>query len=310
MLGTPFLIPEIPMRHSTTLLALACAAVLAGCQPASTPQNEHTSTPAPAPAPVAEPAAPVVDAAQETHQRLEAIVAGEHRSDADRARDAYRHPVETLTFFGVTPGATVIEITPGAGWYADILAPFLRANGTYVAAIWDDTLPDQPEYYARLNTRLNEKFAAAPDVYGEPELRRFDPSAPIFGKPGSADVVLTFRNAHNWIGNGTAPAFFSAFHEVLKSGGILGVTDHRAKGDAATDGKSGYVTEEQIIGLAIGAGFRLVERSEINANPNDTADHPRGVWTLPPNFALGDEDREKYAAIGESDRMTLKFVKP
>ena len=296
------------MRLSTSLLALACAAALAGCQPAATPQANDAPPPAP---PASEPAPQpqAVSAADETRQRIETILAGDHRAEADRARDSYRHPAETLAFFGVTPEATVIEITPGGGWYADILAPLLRAHGRYVAAIWDDSLPGQPEYYARLNARLAEKIAAAPEVYGAPTLLRFDPKAPAFGEPGSADVVLTFRNAHNWIGNGTADAYFSAFFAVLKSGGVLGVTDHRAKGDA-TDGKSGYVTEQQIIGLATAAGFQLVARSEINANPNDTADHPKGVWTLPPSFALGDEDREKYAAIGESDRMTLKFVKP
>ena len=298
------------MRLHASLLALACAAALAGCQPASTPQT--TDAPPPA-APVASEPAPqpqTVSAADETRQRIETILAGKHRAEADRARDQYRHPAQTLTFFGVTPESAVVEITPGGGWYADILAPLLRAHGRYVAAIWDDSLPGQPEYYARLNTRLAEKIAAAPEVYGEPVLIRFDPKTPAFGEPGSADVVLTFRNAHNWIGGGTAPAYFSAFFDVLKPGGVLGVTDHRAKGDTPTDGNSGYVTEQQIIDLATAAGFRLAERSEINANPADTADHPKGVWTLPPSFALGDEDREKYAAIGESDRMTLKFVKP
>ncbi len=298
------------MRTSTSLLALACAAALAGCQPASTPQANTAPPPA---APAASEPAPqpqAASAADETRQRIEAIMAGEHRAEADRARDQYRHPAETLAFFGVTPEATVIEITPGGGWYTDILAPLLRPHGTYIGAIWDDSLPDQPEYYARLNARLAEKIAAAPEVYGEPTLLRFDPKAPNFGEPGSADVVLTFRNAHNWIASDTADAYFSAFFEVLKPGGVLGVTDHRAKGEEPTDGRSGYVTEQQVIDIATAAGFRLAGRSQINANPNDTADHPKGVWTLPPSFALGDEDREKYAAIGESDRMTLKFVKP
>lgn len=297
------------MRISTSLLALACATALAGCQPASAPQTSDAPPPVPAASePAPQPQA--TSATDETRQRIEAIMAGSHRSEADKARDAHRHPAETLTFFGVTPASTVIEITPGGGWYTDILAPLLRSQGTYVAAIWDDSQPGQPEYYARLNTRLSEKLAAAPDVYGEPLLLRFDTAAPNFGEPGTADVVLTFRNAHNWIGGGTADAYFQAFFDVLKPGGTLGVTDHRAKGDEPTDGKSGYVTEQQVIDIATAAGFRLADRSEINANPNDTADHPRGVWTLPPSFALGDEDREKYAAIGESDRMTLKFVKP
>lgn len=295
------------MRISTSFLALACALGLGACQQQSPAQ---TAAPESTPAPATEPAPAPVDATDEVRQRLQAIVDGEHRSEADRARDVHRHPVETLLFFGLTPDATVIEITPGGGWYTDILAPFLHPNGNYIGAIWDDTLPNQPEYYARLNARLAGKILDATDVYGQPALPSFDPAAPAFGEPGTADVVLTFRNAHNWIGNGTADAYFSAFFDVLKPGGVLGVTDHRAKGDEPTDGKSGYVTEQQIIDIATAAGFRLADRSEINANPNDTADHPRGVWTLPPSFALGDEDREKYAAIGESDRMTLKFVKP
>lgn len=295
------------MRISTSFLALACALGLGACQQQSPAQ---TAAPESTPAPATEPAPAPVDATDEVRQRLQAIVDGEHRSEADRARDVHRHPVETLLFFGLTPDATVIEITPGGGWYTDILAPFLHPNGNYIGAIWDDTLPNQPEYYARLNARLAGKILDATDVYGQPALPSFDPAAPAFGEPGTADVVLTFRNAHNWIGNGTADAYFSAFFDVLKPGGVLGVTDHRAKGDEPTDGKSGYVTEQQIIDIATAAGFRLADRSEINANPNDTADHPKGVWTLPPSFALGDVDKEKYAAIGESDRMTLKFVKP
>lgn len=298
------------MSLPRSLLALACIAALAACQQQQPQAPTQAAAPEPAPTAVTEPAPAPTDNREELRQRLAAVIAGEHRSETDRARDAYRHPAETLEFFGITPDATVIEITPGGGWYTDILAPLLRPHGKYIAAIWDDTLPDQPEYYARLNTRLAEKIAAAPEVYGEPVLLRFNPQAPGFGEPASADLVLTFRNAHNWIGAGTADAYFRAFFEVLKPGGVLGFTDHRAKGDAPTDGKSGYVTEQQIIDIATAAGFELAERSEINANPNDTADHPRGVWTLPPSLALGDEDREKYTAIGESDRMTLKFVKP
>ena len=297
------------MRILPSLLALACSAALFGCQQPA-PPADSSPPPVAEPAPVSAPAAQSIGAAEEIGKRLEAVIAGEHRAQTDRARDAYRHPLETLQFFGVAPDATVIEITPGGGWYSDILAPYLRAHGHFIAAIWDESLPDQPDYYARLNQQLADKIAAAPEVYGEPELRRFNARAPSFGAPASADVVLTFRNAHNWIGAGNADAYFKAFFEVLKPGGTLGVVDHRAKGEAATDGSTGYVTEQQIIDLATAAGFRLAERSEVNANPADTADHPEGVWTLPPSYALGDTDREKYAAIGESDRMTLKFVKP
>lgn len=300
------------MRFPQYLLALACTFMLAACQPdSSTPSNQSEAPAAPAtsePAPPAQPQA--ISAADEVGQRLQAVVAGEHRKPEDRARDQYRHPVETLTFFGVQPDATVIEITPGGGWYTDILAPFLRAHGHYIGAIWDESLPDQPAYYARLNTALTERVSASPDVYGEAELRRFNAAAPVFGEPGTADFVLTFRNVHNWVPAGTAPAYFQAFYDVLEPGGVLGVVDHRAKGDQPTDGSSGYVTEQQVIDLAEAAGFELAARSQINTNPADTADHPKGAWTLPPTFTLGDEDREKYAAIGESDRMTLKFVKP
>lgn len=293
------------MRLHTPLLVLACAAALVACQP-STNEAPTEIMEAPAAAPV-EPAPQPVSAADEARQRLQAIIAGEHRAVADRARDVYRHPLETLSFFGLTPDATVIEITPGGGWYTDIIAPFLRTHGNYIGAIWDESLPDQPEYYARLNTTLAEKMAAAPGVYGEPELRRFDSSAPVFGPADSADLVLTFRNVHNWVPAGTGEAFFQAFYDVLKPGGVLGVVDHRAKDEEST---GGYVSEQAVIDLASKVGFELVERSEINANPADTANYAKGVWTLPPTFALGDEDREKYAEIGESDRMTLKFVKP
>ncbi len=297
------------MRIAPSLLALACVAALSGCQQQAAAPSETPAPPA-VQAPTAAPVAQAASATDEARQRLEAIVSGEHRAEADRARDPHRHPVQTLGFFDIQPDDTVIEITPGGGWYTDILAPYLRTHGRFIGAIWDDTLPDQPPYYARLNAQLADKIAAAPDVYGEPELRRFDPKAPAFGEAASADAVLTFRNAHNWIGSGTAEAYFKAFFDVLKPGGTLGVVDHRAKGEAPTDGKTGYVTEQQIIDLASAAGFQLAARSEINANPADTADHPKGVWTLPPGYALGDEDREKYTAIGESDRMTLKFVKP
>lgn len=295
------------MHLSRPLLVLACVAALAACQPeASAPASQPTSpaTTQAAPAPQA------IDPATELRQRLEAVVAGEQRSAEDTARDPYRHPVETLMFFEVKPDSSVIEITPGGGWYTDILAPFLRAHGHFVGAIWDESLPNQPDYYARLNQSLAEKLARSPDVYGEAELRRFNAAEPNFGAADSVDRVLTFRNVHNWIPAGTAPAYFKAFFDVLKPGGILGVVDHRAKGDAATDGSSGYLSEKQVIELAEAAGFKFVDRSEVNANPSDSTDHPKGVWTLPPSFALGDEDREKYAAIGESDRMTLKFVKP
>ena len=245
-----------------------------------------------------------------TAMDLDAAIAGSHRKPENVARDAFRHPAETLRFFGVEAGSHLIEITPGGGWYTEILAPWLAAKGTYVAATWDDAVAGQPDYRYRLNNALRERFKASPELYGNAQILLFDPKAPVFGPAGTADTVVTFRNAHNWIVEGTAEAYFKAFFDVLKPGGVLGVTDHRAAPGTEFDPKSGYVTEQQVIDLAQKAGFTLVASDEINANPKDTRNHPRGVWTLPPTLALGETDRDKYIAIGESDRMTLKFVKP
>lgn len=247
-----------------------------------------------------------------TGAALDAAIAGTSRTPGNVVRDLHRHPKETLSFFGVNADQHVIEITPGGGWYAEILAPLLRGNGQYVAAVWDDAIQGQPAYRYRLNTQLREKFAANPGVYGTPEVRVFDPKAPVFGPPGSADAVLTFRNAHNWVSDGTADAYFKAFFDVLKPGGTLGLVDHRAKPgtDMETMKKSGYLTEALVVELATKAGFELEAKSEVNANPKDTADHPNGVWTLPPTNDHPASERAKYQAIGESDRMTLRFRKP
>ncbi|QNP41957.1 class I SAM-dependent methyltransferase [Lysobacter solisilvae (ex Woo and Kim 2020)] len=243
---------------------------------------------------------------------LDAALAGRWRDAKNSARDGYRHPRETLAFFGVGPAQTVVEITPGGGWYAEVLAPYLRARGHYVAAVWDDAIPGQPGYRYGLNKALRAKFAADPAVYGTPDVRVFDPAAPVFGAPGSADVVLTFRNAHNWVADGNADAYFQAFFTVLKPGGTLGVVDHRAKAgtDLATMKESGYLTEALVIEHATRAGFVLEAQSGINANPKDTTEHPNGVWTLPPVNRHDAADDAKYQAIGESDRMTLRFRKP
>jgi predicted methyltransferase len=251
-----------------------------------------------------------VEAAED--QMLQLAVQGSWRDPRNVARDAYRHPLETLRFFGVRQHQTLIEITPGAGWYSEILSPLSGTNGHYIAAVWDDAITGQPAYRYRLNKELRAKFAASPEVYRDPEVRVFDPKAPVFGAPGSADVVLTFRNAHNWVADGNADTYFKAFFDVLKPGGTLGVVDHRAKPgtDLQTMKKSGYLTEELVIGYATRAGFKLEEKSEINANPKDTTDHPNGVWTLPPSNDHDAADDAKYKAIGESDRMTLRFRKP
>ncbi len=242
---------------------------------------------------------------------LQAALASPTRDPKNVLRDSFRHPAQTLTFFGVKPTQTVVEITPGGGWYSEILAPYLKDGGQYVAAMYDPAIPNQPQYRYRQSKAMSERFANT-QVYGKPEVRNFDPKAPSFGPAGSADVVLTFRNAHNWVDDGTADAYFKAFFDVLKPGGTLGVVDHRAKPgtDIEKMKTSGYLTEALVIELAQKAGFKLDAKSEVNANPKDTADHPNGVWTLPPTNQHDAKDDAKYKAIGESDRMTLRFTKP
>ncbi|MBI3757005.1 MAG: class I SAM-dependent methyltransferase [Deltaproteobacteria bacterium] len=242
---------------------------------------------------------------EKTPTALKAILAGSHRPAADSARDQYRHPLETLTWFGVKDNMTVVEVWPGGGWYTDILAPFLKEQGMYYAA------GAGPESEGA--KKFKEKLAANPDLFGKvkvtvlaaPEKMEITPA-------GSADMVLTFRNTHNWMASGQAENVFKAMYTALKPGGVLGVVEHRANPTVEQDPKaaSGYVREDYVIKLAQDAGFQLMGKSEINANPKDTKDYPQGVWTLPPVLRLKDVDKEKYIAIGESDRMTLKFVKP
>jgi predicted methyltransferase len=245
---------------------------------------------------------------------LDAAIAGDWRTPEHAARDAFRNPKATLEFFGIEPGMTVIEITPGGGWYSEILAPYLRENGKWVGAIVDPeaaTSDNARAYYERGNTQLRDKLAGGPEQYDRGELVEYDPAAPRFGEPGSADAVLTFRNVHNWIGGGQAQGMFNGFFEVLKPGGVLGVVEHRAAGELPEGDRSGYVDQAQVIAFAEAAGFVLEDSSEINANPADTRDHPNGVWNLPPTLRVPEgEDAEKYRAIGESDRMTLRFRKP
>ena len=247
---------------------------------------------------------PVMDANMK--RILETWKGSQHREPRHSARDVYRHPIETLEFFGIQQGMRVVEILPGTGYYAELLAPTLKNTGKYVAAVVDDSASADQAAQVEL---LRAKFRAQPKHYGRSEILAFNPAQPVFGTPASADMVLTFRNAHNWVEAGTAPAYFKAIANVLKPGGVLGLTDHRAPEGEATDGKRGYVTEDQIIQLAADAGLVLADKSEVNANPKDTKDHPDGVWDLPPTYAAGDTDREKYTLIGESDRMTLKFIK-
>ena len=244
---------------------------------------------------------------------LDAAVAGPWRTPANVARDGFRHPTQTLAFFGVDPGDTVIEITPGGGWYTEILAPYLRGTGRYVAAIVDPTAYEagrQRDYYAKARTDFNAKLAAGPAQYDRVSVVAYNPKAPVFGPAGSADVVLTFRNVHNWRMANQAEGMFKGFFDVLKPGGTLGVVEHRARADVPADDKSGYVGQAQVIAMAQAAGFVLDGQSEINANPRDTKDHPNGVWTLPPVMRHDAKDAARYKAIGESDRMTLRLRKP
>lgn len=240
---------------------------------------------------------------------LERLAAAPHRSARNVARDAARHPVEVLRFFDVRPHHTVVEILPGsAGYYMEILAPFLREKGRYIAADRDGTAA--PQYLAD-HQRLLARLKAEPALYGEVRVTQFNAERHEIAPAGSADFVLTFRNLHNWLERGELDGALRAFHRALKPGGVLGVVDHRGRAELTQEAqmKSGYVREDLAIALIERAGFRLAGRSEVNANPRDTKDHPEGVWTLPPTYRLKDRDRAKYQAIGESDRFTLKFVK-
>jgi predicted methyltransferase len=241
--------------------------------------------------------------------RLNETIAGDHRSEANKARDAYRHPFETLTFFGIRPDMTVVEIYPGRGWYTEILAPYLKGSGTLYAA----EHPGDPSYEAlqRSLEAFDQKVKDAPELYGDVKRTKLTKDGDI-APPDSADLVVTFRNVHSFMGSNSENEAFAAMFKALKPGGVLGVVQHRGDPKVEQDPKAGkgYVNQDYVIALAEKAGFELAETSEINANPKDTKDYPKGVWTLPPSLRLGDENRETYLAIGESDRMTLKFVKP
>jgi predicted methyltransferase len=236
-----------------------------------------------------------------TTAALQAAIAGPQRSAPNIARDKYRHPLETLTFFGIKPDMTVVEISPGAGWYTEILAPFLKDHGKLYEAVGGG--PGAKSF--------EDKLKADPAIYSKVIVTTLQPPAQTEIAPaGTADMVLTFRNVHDWIPRGTTQDYFKAFYRALKPGGILGITDHRADPSQPQDPKAtnGYVRQDYMIQIAEQAGFKLTGTSEINANPKDPRNQP--VWNLPPTLRQGAKDRDKYLAIGESDRMTLKFIKP
>lgn len=244
--------------------------------------------------------------------QLSDIIKSEHRSEVNKQRDVYRHPLQTLTFFQIKPEMTVVEVWPGEGWYTEILAPYLKSGGgQFIAAGFPQHAG--PQWRQDMQADYQNWLATSPETYNKVNVVELGPpSYWTIGPENSVDAVLTFRNVHNWLKGDYDTEMFNAFYRVLKPGGILGVTDHRAANDTdlATMKSSGYLDQDFVINLAQQAGFILEETSEINANPRDTKDYPKGVWTLPPTLRLGEQDRQHYQTIGESDRMTLRFRKP
>jgi len=248
---------------------------------------------------------------QATSGALDGVLAGNQRSAENRARDVYRHPKETLLFFGLRPEMKVVEIWPDpGGWYTEVIAPLVREKGKYYAAVLD-AAPGNANQEKRV-ADFRAKLAGRPDLYDRVEVAVLSESGKDLVPPASVDMVLTFRNIHNWMARGKAEQHFAAMFRALKPGGTLGVVEHRGNAAKPQDpqARSGYVNEQYAIDLIEAQGFKLVAKSEINANPKDTKDYEQGVWTLPPVYRLGDVDRDKYREIGESDRFTLRFVKP
>ncbi len=245
---------------------------------------------------------------------LRASLAGTQRTEKEKARDAFRHPKETLELFGLKDDMTVVEISPGGGWFTAVIAPVVRDHGKLVV-VGGDPNGDPKSEGTQNAIALQDRFKKTPSAFDKVQsvvLKR--DAEPVFGPPESADMVLTFRNLHNWVEAKNADHILAAAFKVLKHGGVLGVTDHRANAGASTDpkaiGDTGYIPEDYAIKVVEAAGFKLAAKSEVNANTKDTKDYPKGVWTLPPTYELGEVDHAKYEAIGESDRMTLKFIKP
>jgi predicted methyltransferase len=304
---------------------LALVVPVAACAPQPTGSAQAPSHAA-APAPAAAASAPAASQAPAKQNGIEAIaedpaahdvtvaqaLASAYRSDKNRQRDRYRHPDETLEFFGLKPDMTVIELWPGRGWYTEILAQVLAHRGRLIDTNFDPNGPQDKEPY-RQARKLEQRMHDNPKLFGKVQIVHIDPPKKLdLGVEGQADMVLTFRNFHNWIKGGYAKQVVEAAYKALKPGGVFGVVEHRARPGTSLEQmkKTGYVTEAYLEKLVEGVGFKLAGESDINANPKDTKDYPDGVWTLPPTLRLGQQDRQKYLAIGESDRMTLKFVKP
>ena len=241
---------------------------------------------------------------------LTAALAAKYRQPGHAERDAQRHPVETLQFLGFKPTQTVLEVGPGEGWYTELLAPALAAKGKLLVTNGDPNGPaeERGTFYAQ---RFQHVLDRLPEAFGKVETVRVDGKAPALPLEGNVDLALVFRGLHGMVNQGTLNTWLAEIHKALKNGGVLGIEQHRAKPDAVPEesAKKGYLPEKWVIEQVEAAGFKLAGKSEVNANPKDTKDYPNGVWTLPPSLALGDTDKDKYTAIGESDRMTLKFVK-
>jgi predicted methyltransferase len=245
------------------------------------------------------------------HSAIAAVVRGKHRMPGNAERDKYRHPIETLDFFGFQPNMTVVDIVPGEGWYTELLAPALAKKGHYLATGGDPNGPPdaRPTFYAQ---RFKGFLESSPEVYGKVEMIAIDGKDPKLPQEGTVDLVLLMREVHGMVNGGTLDTWLKQIFKALKPGGVLGIEEHRAKPDAdpKESAKKGYVPEKYVVDAAKAAGFELGGKSEVNANAKDTKDHPDGVWDLPPTLRQGDKDKDKWTAIGESDRMTLKLVKP
>jgi predicted methyltransferase len=281
---------HLPQKLTARAIALACVlgagGLMAGCA-TTTPSRETTAS------------------------ALDATLAGSQRTTADRARDQYRHPKQTLLFFGIRPGMRVLQVWPESGWYTEIIAPLLQARGVgYTAGV---IAPDPGSRF--LQARLasyRRLLASRPDLYGGVRVVTFPLNGTDVLQPGSVDMVVSFGDLHEWMALGDAEQALATIYRVLAPGGVFGVVDNRGDPAVPQDprAKSGYVRQDYAIRLIEAAGFRLVASSEVNANPKDTRNYPAGVWTLPPDYRLGNIDRARYESIGESDRFTLKFVKP